>query len=58
MTLILPYVAECVIAGEKHYNLEVVELTKYTCKVRLPSGDIVKRNFRKHDVEVKYVRVT
>jgi hypothetical protein len=57
MTLILPYVASCIIAGEKYDNLEVVEMTGLHCKVRLPNGDIVKRNYKRHKVELAYIRM-
>jgi hypothetical protein len=57
MTLALPFVADCTIAGKRYNNLEVVKMNENSVHVRLPNGDIVKRNFRKHSIDVKFVRV-
>jgi hypothetical protein len=56
VTLLLPYLASCTIAGEHYTDLEVTDLTKHTCKVKLPNGDIVKRHIEKHNVKIVFVR--
>jgi hypothetical protein len=51
----LPFFARCTIGSETFNKLPILEMNDYTVKVRLPNGDIVKRSFRKHDVEITYV---
>lgn len=58
MSLLLPYVAECYIDGKKMKNLEVVHFNDKTALVRLPNGDLVKRSYKKHGLEITYIDVT
>jgi len=51
----LPFFARCTISGAVYDQLPVVSMNMYTAKVRLPNGDVVKRSFRKHDIDLTYV---
>ena len=53
--LFIPYVADCTIRGKSYSNLDILRLGTYTVDVRLPGGEIIKRNIKKHGVTVKYV---
>jgi len=54
----LPYVADTVVAGQRFENLEVIKMNKHTVWVRLPNGMAVKRNLRRHDIDLKFVTVS
>jgi len=58
MSIGLPYIASCRISGERQYNLDLVKLNALTALVRLPDGNVVKRSFRKHGLELTYIDVT
>jgi len=51
----LPYYANCKIAGEDHFKLPIVKMNPHSVLVKLPDGEVIKRSFRKHNIEVVYV---
>lgn len=58
MSIGLPYVASCRIDGKLKHNLDLVKMNALTALVRLPDGNVVKRSFRKHGLELTYIDVT
>jgi len=58
MSIGLPYLASFRLSGERAHNAEIVKLNTHTALVRLPDGQVVKRSYKKHGLELTYIDVT